>query len=214
VVIIGFLTDLSKWLGGGRGKKDTIRSATVRIKVFNKRLMRQSKKMEMSAKLAKEKAIRLRREGDLQGSKFHARNYLQVNNQARAVEAFRVNLESLQFRLENASAIKDVAGIFKGIASSVAGLKRNMSLPHLTELMSKINLDVEDFEVASEIATDGMSDMNLDVAVTDANVDGFLAEVDAEIGIETGVALPTTSGTGDQKIKDLEDELNRLKSNE
>jgi hypothetical protein len=212
VVIIGFLTDLSKWLGGGRGKKDNIRSATIKLKVFNKRLMRQSKKLEMSAKLAKEKAIRLRRDGDLQGSKFHARNYLQVNNQARSVEAFRTNLESLQFKLENASAIKDVAGIFKGVASSVSGLKRNLSIPQITELMSSINMDIEDFEVTQEIATDGMTDMSMDVAVTDQTVDGFLAEVDAEIGIETGVALPST--TGDTKIKDLEDELNRLKSNE
>lgn len=210
---MGFLTDLTKWLGGGRGKKDNIRSATIRLKVFNKRLMRQSKKLEMSAKLAKEKAVRLRREGDLQGSKFHARNYLQVNNQARAVEAFRTNLEGLQFKLENASAIKDVAGIFKGIASSVSGLKRNLSIPQITELMSSINMDIEDFEVAQEITTDSMTDLSLDVAVTDHTVDQFLSEVDAEIGIETGVALPSTSG-GDSKIKDLEDELNRLKSQE
>lgn len=209
---MGFLTDLSKWLSGGR-KRDNIRSATVRLKVFNKRLMRQSKKMEMSAKLAKEKAIRLRRDGDLQGSKFHARNYLQVANQARAVEAFRTNLESLQFKLENASAIKDVAGIFKGIAQSVAGLKRNLSIPQITELMSSINMDIEDFDVTQEITTDAMTDMSMDTAVTDAKVDEFLSEVDAEIGIETGVALPSTSG-GNQKIKELEEELNRLKSNE
>ena len=166
----------------------------------------------MSAKLAKEKAIRLRREGDLQGSKFHARNYLQVNNQARAVDHFRTNLESLQFKLDNASAIKDVAGIFKGIAQSVAGLKRNMSIPQITELMKNINMDIEDFEVASEITTDSMTDMNLDTAVTDSRVDEFLSEVDAEIGIETGVALPTAAGNS--KIKELEEELNRLKSSE
>ena len=210
---MGFLTDLSKWLGGGRGKKDNIRSATVRIKVFNKRLARQSRKLEISAKLAKEKAVRLRREGDLQGSKFHARNYLQVNNQARSVEAFRANLESLQFKLENASAIKDVAGIFKGIAQSVSGLKRNLSIPQITELMSSINMDIEDFSVTQEIVSDSMDDISLETAVTDNKVDQFLSEVDAEIGIETGVALPSTSG-GDSKIKDLEDELNRLKSQE
>ena len=213
MVFIGFLNDLSKWLSGGRGKKDNIRSATVRLKIFNKRLMRQSKKLEISAKLAKEKAVRLRREGDLQGSKFHARNYLQVNNQTRAVEAFRANLESLQFKLENASAIKDVAGIFKGIATSISGLKRNLSIPQITELMSSINMDIEDFSVTQEITTDAMDDMNLDTAVTDASVDSFLHEIDAEMGIETGVSLPSTSG-GDQKIKDLEEELNRLKSQE
>ena len=209
---MGFLKDMSDWLSGGK-KKDNIRTASIKLKVFNKRLMRQSKKLEMSAKLAREKAVRLRREGDLEGSKFHARNYLQVKNQARAVDAFRTNLESLQFKLDNAGAVKDVAEIFKGIAQSISGLKRNLSIPQITELMKNINMDIEDFEVTQEITTDSMTDMNLDTAVTDSSVDSFLSEVDAEIGIETGVGLPTAGG-GNQKIKDLEEELNRLKSNE
>lgn len=209
-MIIGFLKDMSGWLSGGR-KKDTIRSVTVKLKVFNKRLMRQSKKLEMSAKLAKDKAVKLRRDGDVEGSKFHARNYLQVKNQARAVDAFRTNLEGLQFKLENAGAVKDVAGILKGVAVAVAGIKSQLSVPQITELMKNIDLDVEDFAVAQEITSEGMTDMNLDTAVTDSQVDDFLGEVDAEIGIETGVALPSATGGG-QKIKELEEELNRLKN--
>lgn len=207
---MGFLKDLSGWLSGGR-KKDTIRSVTVKLKVFNKRLMRQSKKLEMSAKLAKDKAVQLRRDGDLEGSKFHARNYLQVKNQARAVDAFRTNLEGLQFKLENAGAVKDVSEILKGVAVAVAGIKSQLSVPQITELMKNIDLDVEDFAVAQEITSEGMTDMNLDTAVTDSQVDDFLGEIDAEIGIETGVALPSAAG-GSQKIKELEEELNRLKN--
>ena len=74
-------------------------------------------------------------------------------------------------------------------------------------------MDIEDFSVTQEIVSDSMDDISLETAVTDNKVDQFLSEVDAEIGIETGVALPSTSG-GDSKIKDLEDELNRLKSQE
>lgn len=207
---MGFLKDLSGWLSGGR-KKDTIRSVTVRLKVFNKRLMRQSKKLEMSAKLAREKAVKLRKDGDLEGSKFHARNYLQVKNQARAVDTFRTNLEGLQFKLENAGAVKDVSEILKGVAIAVSGIKSQLSVPQITELMKNIDLDVEDFAVAQEITSEGMTDMNLDTAVTDAQVEDFLGEVDAEIGIETGVALPSAAGSS-QKIKELEEELNRLKN--
>jgi len=210
-MIIGLLKDLSGWLTQGSRKRDNIRSATIKIKIFNKRLMRQSKKLEMSSKLAREKAVKLRRDGDLEGSKFHARNYLQVKNQARAVDAFRANLEGLQFKLENAGAVKDVSQILQGVAVAVSGIKRQLSVPQITELMKNIDLDVEDFAVAQEIAIDGMTDMNIDTAVTDAKVDDFLGEVDAEIGVETGVALPTTSG-GSQKIKELEEELNRLKN--
>ena len=209
---MGFLKDLSKWLGGGKGKKDNIRSASVKLKVFNKRLMRQVTKLEINAKKAREKAVKLRKEGDMEGSKFHARNYLQVKKQARAVDQFRTGLDSLLFKIENASALKDVAGIFKGIAQSVAALKNQMSVPQLSEMMSSMEMDIADFEITSEITTEGMSDIVMDTQVTDDDVDNVIGEIDAEIGVETGTALPTA--TSDQRVKELEEELNRLRSNE
>lgn len=212
---MGFLKDVSGWLsgGGGRGRKDNMRQASIKLRVFNKRLMRQVKKLEISASQARNKAVQLRKEGDIEGSKFHARNYLQVKNQARAVDIFKSNIENLLYRLDNAQAMKDVSEVLKGVASSVAGLKQSFSVPQLSEMMKDIQMDVEDFEVAEEITSESMTDMNLDTAVTDDKVNMFLGEIDAEIGIETGIALPS-AGSNSQKIKELEEELNRLKSQE
>ena len=92
---MGVLKDLSKWLSGGKKKPDTVRAAAVKIRVFNKRLLRQSKKLEITAQQAKDKAIKLRQQGDMQGSEFQARNYLQIKKQATAVDSFRSNLEGL-----------------------------------------------------------------------------------------------------------------------
>ena len=105
---MGFLKDISKWVSGGR-KTDSVRSASIKLKVFNKRLMRQVKKLDITAKIARDKAVNLRRQGDMEGSKFHARNYLQVSKQSRSVEMFRTNLEGLQFKLDQANAVKDVS---------------------------------------------------------------------------------------------------------
>lgn len=213
-MIMGFLKDISKWLSGGKGK-DNIRSATVKLKVFNKRLLRQSKKLEMSAKLARDKAVNLRKQGDMDGSKFHARNYLQVKKQSRAIDAFRTNMEGLLFKLEQAEAVKDVSQIMTGIAQSVAALKRQLSIPQITELMKQIDIDVEDFAVTQEITAEGIDSITLDTLVTDSDVNEVLGEIDAEIQVEMGVALPTAgSATSDQKIAELEKELNRLKSDE
>ncbi|MFW9771136.1 MAG: Snf7 family protein [Candidatus Heimdallarchaeota archaeon] len=206
---MGFLKDLSGWLSGGR-KKDTVRSATVKLKVFNKRLMRQTKKMEMSAKLARDKAVKLRKEGDMQGSEFHARNFLQVKKQSRAIDLFRTNLEGMVFKLEQASAVKDVAEIMRGIAMSLGALKNSLSIPQITELMTQIGVDIEDFNVTEEITSDGINDMMVDTAVTDSDVKEVLGEIDAEIGAEIGGALPSVEPDG--KIKELEEELNKLKS--
>lgn len=211
---MGFLKDISKWLSGGK-KKDTVRSATVRLKVFNKRLMRQTKKMDMSAKLARDKAVNLRKQGDLQGSEFHARNFLQVKKQARALDLFRTNLEGMVFKLDQAHAVKDVAEIMKGIATSLGALKSQLSIPQLTEMMTSIGVDMEDFAVTEEITSDGINDVMVDTAVTDTDVKDVLGEIDAEIQVEMGVALPSAaSGASDEKIAELEKELNRLKSDE
>ncbi|MFX0009003.1 MAG: Snf7 family protein [Candidatus Hermodarchaeota archaeon] len=206
---MGFLKDISKWLSGGK-KPDTMRSATVKLKVFNKRLLRQTKKMEMTAKLARDKAVNLRKAGDMEGSAFHVRNYLQVKKQARAIDHFRTNLEGMVFKLEQANAVKDVADIMKGIATSLTMLKNQLSIPQLTELMDNIGIDMEEFDVTAEITTDGINDMTLDTAVTDDQVKEVLGEIDAEIQVEMGGALPSVEPDG--KIKELEEELNKLKS--
>jgi hypothetical protein len=206
---MGFLKDISKWLSGGK-KPDSMRSATVKLKVFNKRLMRQTKKMEMTAKLARDKAVNLRKAGDMEGSAFHVRNYLQVKKQARAIDHFRTNLEGMVFKLEQANAVKDVADIMKGIATSLGMLKNQLSIPQLTELMDNIGIDMEEFDVTAEITSDGINDMTLDTAVTDDQVKEVLGEIDAEIQVEMGGALPSVEP--DSKVKELEEELNKLKS--
>jgi hypothetical protein len=206
---MGFLKDMSNWLAGGK-KKDTVRSATVKLKVFNKRLTRQTKKMEITAKQARDKAVRLRKAGDMDGSEFHARNYLQVKKQARAIDHFRTNLEGMVFKLEQANAVKDISDIMTGIAASLGALKNQLSVPQLTEMMTEIGVDMEDFEVTQEITSDGIDNMTLDTAVSDNQVKEILGEIDAEIQVEVGGALPSVDPDG--KVKELEEELNKLKS--
>ncbi len=206
---MGFLKDMSNWMSGGK-KKDTVRSATVKLKVFNKRLMRQTKRMEITAKQARDKAVKLRKSGDMEGSEFHARNYLQVKKQARAIDHFRTNLEGMVFKLEQANAVKDISNIMTGIATSLGALKSQLSVPQLTEMMTEIGIDMEDFEVTQEITSDGIDNMTLDTAVSDSQVKDILGEIDAEIQVEVGGALPSIDPDG--KIKELEDELNKLKS--
>ena len=56
---------------------------------------------------------------------------------------------------------KVVSEILKGVAVAVSGIKSQLSVPQITELMKNIDLDVEDFAVAQEITSEGMTDMNL-----------------------------------------------------
>jgi len=93
---------------------------------------------------------------------------------------------------------------------SLSALKSQLSIPQLTDLMDTIGIDMEDFELTQEITSDGINDMQVDTAVTDEQVKEVLGEIDAEIGAEIGAALPTVDSDG--KVKELEEELNKLKS--
>jgi len=206
---MGLLKNLADWLRGSK-TDNSVRSAAIKLRVFNKRLMRQSKKLEMSAKQARDKAVSLRKQGDLNGSKFHARNYLQTKKQGRAIDTFRTNLEGLVFKMEQANAVSDVAKIVQTIANSVSALKANLSIPQITELMSSIDLDIQDFEVTQEITADATDNITMDTAVSDDDVKELLGEIDAEIGAEVSSSLPSVAS--DEKIDELEKELEKLKS--
>ncbi len=159
---MGFLDDLIMWLTNGKNSKDNIRSASIKLKVFNKRLARQVKKLEFSAKRARDKAVEFKRESCMDLAKFQAKTYLQVKNQARSVDMFRTNLENLLFKIENNRNIKDVSEVMKGVALSIAVLKKQLSIPQLTEMMSNIDLDINDFELGEEIVIEEDFEGNLD----------------------------------------------------
>ena len=86
-----------------------------------------------------------------------------------------------------------------------------MSAPQINELIDEIDLGMQDFDVMQEMTAQGMESMQVSTEVTDKDIDKALQEVDAEISIETGEALP--SAVGDSKISDLEKEIKRLKEN-
>lgn len=210
---MGFLKNMSGWLSGSKKSNDDVRATSVKLKIFNKRLERQAKKLEVKAKQARDKAVSLRKEGDMKGSEVHARGYLQFKKWSKGVQSFRLNLEGLQFKLEQATAVKDAAGIMTAIAKSVVGLKSQLSIPELTETIKDIDITLEDFQVTEEITSDGIENITVDTAVTDSEVKNTLAEFDAEISVETGISLPSVT-SGDQKITDLEKELRELKESE
>ncbi|MCK4281815.1 MAG: Snf7 family protein, partial [Candidatus Lokiarchaeota archaeon] len=155
---------------------------------------------------------KFRKEGDMKGAEVHARGYLQFKKWSKGISTFKLNLEGLQFKLEQASAIKDVAGIMKAIAGSVSGLKSQISIPEITETIKDIDIGIEDFQVTEEITADGIENINVDTSVSNEDVMNVLGEIDAEISVETGIQLPTVGG--DQRIKDLENELKELKESD
>ncbi|GAF68373.1 unnamed protein product [marine sediment metagenome] len=207
---MGSLKKFANWLGGGTSRgKNTATSSITKLKVFIKRLQRQSSKLNSQSKIARRKAVDLRKKGDLSSSRLQMKSALQSSKWAQGIDNYVLQIQGLQFKLEQAKSINDVGEILKGVAASIAGLQQSVNAPQISELVEKIDIGIQDFDVVQEMTEDGLESMQVS-EVTEEDVDAALAEVDSEISVETGQALPSAA-EGEGKISDLEKEIQRLK---
>ena len=215
---LGSLKKFTAWLSGGYKKKDDVdplRKTITSLKIFNKRLQRQVVKMEQKGKLAKKKAIQRRESGDIPGSRLHMKNHLQFQKWVHSIENFRVRLDGVQFKLEQAKAIGDFTGVAKDIAGVLGELQISVKAPEISNMLSQLDLGFGNMDaIFSEVNTQlELSEDSSATSVTDEEVDNALAEVDAQLSINTREALPSVPGGAsfEGEINDLEAEIKKLK---
>lgn len=217
---MGTIKKFAQYLSDGSfGKKnkgeDPLRKTIIQLKIFGKRLRRQIKKMEMEQKRAHKKAVERRKAGDIEGSRLHMKSSLQFRKWSHAIETFRVRLDGVQFKLEQAKAVGDFTGVAQDIVGILGELQMNIKSPQITKMLSQLDfgfgrMDAMFNEVSEQLE---MSEDSSSTAVNDAEVDEALAEVDAELSIGTRESLPSVPGAvGESDITDLEAEIKRLKS--
>ncbi len=207
----------ASWLNGDRQKKgsDPIRSTITSLKIFNRRLQRQVKKMEAQQKIARKKAIDRRRSGDIPGSKLFMKNSLQFQKWIHSTENFRVRLDGVQFKLEQAKAMGDFSNVAQDIVGVLAGLQLQVKAPQIAEMLGQLDLGFGNMESMFSETTEEleMQDDASATGVSEAEVDNALAEVDAELSIDTRTSLPSVPGVApSEEISDLEKEIQRLKN--
>jgi len=202
------------WLSGGYQQKNET-SPLIKIKVFNKRLARQIGKMEIQERTAKKKAIAARKNGDIPGSKLHMKNSLQYRKWAHATENFRMRMEGVRYRLEQAKAMGQFSKVAEDIVGTLQGLQEQVKMPEIAKLLSDMDLGFGSMESMLGETTEQLeiSDDASSTGVTDEEVDNALAEVDSEISVESGISLPSVpAGTNaEAQIDDLEKEIKKLK---
>jgi hypothetical protein len=205
---MGLLDSLKSWLFGNDPRK-TMRKAKVRLKLFVNRLDRQRAKMEAQAAAAKKKAIEARKKGDNETAANYAKSYLQFAGWARGVEKFKLQLDALLYKVESSSNMVELNDTMMQVGKALQGLSQ-LKLPNMDELLSNIDMNLEEFNLMFETTGESMEmmDSTEDQAITDTQVNDVLSEIDSEIMIETTDQLPTAQGT---KVSGLQDELERLR---
>jgi division protein CdvB (Snf7/Vps24/ESCRT-III family) len=205
---LGSLKKFAGWLSGSGKDKYNATSSLTKLRIFTRRLQRQGQKLNVQATQARRKAVDLRKKGDTSSSRVHMRSYLQNKKWSEGIDRYILQIQSLEFKLEQAKASKDVQEILEGVAQAVGSLQADVSAPQISQLVEQIDMGIQDFDVVQEMTESGLESMNATGEVTDNELDEALAEVDSEISVETGQSLPSAEGN---KISELEKEIKRLK---
>jgi division protein CdvB (Snf7/Vps24/ESCRT-III family) len=212
---MGTLKNFIGWLSEGKGdSKDGVSRSIMKMKLLVKRLARQVGKMEVQAKILRNKAIKSREAGDMEGSKLSMKSSLQYKKWAHSTETFRVKLEGIQYKLEQAKAMKDFSGVAQEVAKVMSGLVMDVKAPQIAEILKDMDLSFESMDNVMEMTNENLEvmDAGSSTAVKEEEVDNALAEIDAEISIKRGVDLPSAPIAGTEPaIDSLEDEIKRLK---
>ena len=217
MLTIGSLKKLVEWLNDGldTSKPEQKTSPRIKIMVFNKRLARQISKMEIKEKIAKKKAIEERQEGNLPGAKLHMKNSLQYRKWAHATEKFRMQIEGVEMKLEQAQMMSNFTGLAEDIVGTLQGLQQQVKMPEISKMLADLDfgfgtLDSVMAETSSQLE---LTDDAGSTAVSEQEVDDALAEVDLNLSADSLTALPSVpdAETENIQIEDLEDEIKKLK---
>ena len=207
---MGILEKLKNWLFKTEDPKKAIRRAKIKLRLFIKRIERQRLKLEAQARAAKKRAMELRKRGENESARNYVRSYLQFSGWSRGIENFKLQLEALAFKVESASSMVELSDTLTGVGKALQGLLQ-LKLPNMEELLSSIDLNLEEFNIMFETTTESMEMMGAtdDLQITEKQVDEALNEIDSEILIETSEQLPSTAKAD---ASSLQDELQRLRN--
>jgi hypothetical protein len=212
---MGKIKDFVGWLSEGRGNtKDGLSHSVMKIKLFVKRLERQVIRMEIQSRQLRAKSIKNREGGDMEASKLNMKSSLQYKKWAFATESFRVRLEGIQYKMEQAKAMKDFSGVAQDAVRVLATLQSQVKAPQIEEMLKQMDVSFENVDTLMETSNSSLElmDAGSSTAVSEKEVEEALAEVDAEISVKRGVELPAAPIHGEEtKIESLEDEIKKLK---
>ncbi len=193
------------WIKGGSSKQSTRRWIT-RIRMMERRLERQRKKMIRE----EEKMTRAIRDaverGDIALAKQMARDVARNRKMATGLQRMIGHLRGIKFKLEQAQTMQDLSTDLRGVVKTLHDINRNMSMPRLEKILAGVEegtAQLDDVMAVVEESFDSVSYSEAD----DVEANKVLDEILAGKAAQTSAALPEVP----VESKQLEEEIAKLK---
>ena len=189
--------------------KGNLEKLILNIDIFTKNLERQRKQLMREARKNFDRAREYRLEGEDESAKLYLEHYVRNKKMAYGVDRYRLNIVNLLGQLKQAQAHNATALALMSIQSNLEGMQSNLEIPTLEALMGNIVQTFQQFKMSGELMHDKMEEQQkVDTAVSDEDLSAAVAELDADIGLETGISLAKPA---DGKVSKLEDEIKKLR---
>jgi len=189
--------------------KGNLEKLILNIDIFTKNLERQRKKMLAEARKNFERAREYRLEGEDESAKLYLEHYVRNKKMAYGVDRYRLNIVNLLNQLKQAQAHNQTALALMSIQQNLAGMEQNLELPTLQALMAGINQTFQQFKLSGELMHEKMEEQQkVDTQVSQDDLESAFSELDADIGLDTGIHLTKAA---DGKVSKLEDEIKKLR---
>lgn len=148
-------------------------------------------------------------DGNPDAAKLYAEHFVRYNKWAMGVDAYRLHIMNLLMKLKQSQAVAETAKILGGITRALGALKSAVRTQNIAQMVDAIDSQIEHFETAQEVTEGGLEEITVSTEVNDSDVNRTMEEINQEIAVETGIALP--SAPADSRIQKLEEEIRKIK---
>ncbi len=195
-----------QWIKGGGSGTQTTRKWIVRLRMVEKRMLRQRKKLQKEEKHMLKEVEKSIEDGDMSTARLLAKDVAKNRHMAQACQQMASRVKGIKFKLEQAAATQAIGKDLKGLVKTLHTMNSQLKIPQLEGVLQQMELETERIDIATEAMDEGFEMMTSDVE-EDEVVEKILGEISASKAAKVDFGLPSP----DIRSQELQKELEKIK---
>ena len=197
-----------QWIKGGGSGTQTTRKWIVRLRMVEKRMLRQRKKLQKEEKHILKEVEKAIEDGDMSTARLLAKDVAKNRHMAQACQQMASRVKGIKFKLEQAAATQAIGKDLKGLVRTLHSMNAQLKIPQLEGVLQQMEIETERIDIATEAMDEGFEMMTSDVE-EDEVVEKILGEISASKAAKVDFGLPSP----DIRSQELQKELEKIKKN-
>ena len=195
------------WLkGGGGGRGGSTRKWIVRLRMVEKRMLRQRKKLIKEERSMLKEVEHAIDQGDMTTARLLAKDVAKSRSMARGCQQMASRVKAIKFKLEQAAATQAIGKDLKGLVKTLHTMNTQLKIPQLEGVLNQMEIETERIDLATDAMDEGFEMMTSDVE-EDEMVDKIIGELSASKAATADFGLPSP----DIRSQELQKELEKIK---